>query len=128
MKNKYKVTVVLMVLISIIILVSLICTNIYGIRRTYEDYTNDMDISDAEYMEEYLSRFDNLINTDDNICNVIIVYLTDNGYDESSITWVSMYDSGFDTVPFDVYRVEYNEDVIYIRYVDNTNISITTWD
>lgn len=95
--------------------------------KSYDDYnSNDRDMY-ADVMEEYESQFENQVDEQSDVTNKIREFLVESGYDVETLTELRMYDSGYDTEPFDVYLVTIDGITIYIRYTSES-VSFIDWD
>lgn len=95
--------------------------------KSYDDFdASDRDIY-KDVMEEYESQFENQVDSESDVNNRICEFLTSAGYNVETLTELRMYDSGYDTEPFDVYLVVINDDTIYIRYTSES-VTIIDWN
>lgn len=122
--NKKIVIGILGILILVLVIGSIAFSRV---NKSYDDYnTDDRDIYE-DAMEEYESQFENQVDKQSDITDRIREFLVESGYDIKTLTELRMYDSGYDTEPFDVYLVVINGDTIYIRYTPES-VSIIEWD
>lgn len=122
--NKKVIIGVLSILVIVLIIVFLIFNRN---SKSYDSYnTNERDLY-ADAMEEYESQFENQVDKQSDVTDRIREFLTESGYDISTLTELRMYDSGYDTEPFDVYLVVIDGNTIYIRYTSES-VSTIEWD
>ena len=95
--------------------------------KSYDEYSsNDRDVY-ADIMEEYESQFENQVDRQSDITDRIREFLIESGYNIKTLTELRMYDSGYDTEPFDVYLVVIDGNTIYVRYTQES-VSTIEWD
>lgn len=122
--NKKVIIGVFSILVIVLIIVFLIFNRN---NKSYDSYnTNERDLY-ADAMEEYESQFENQVDKQSDVTDRIREFLTESGYDISTLTELRMYDSGYDTEPFDVYLVVIDGNTIYIRYTSES-VSTIEWD
>jgi hypothetical protein len=78
MKNKYKITIVLCIIIFAFIIVLLVCTNIFGIKKSYDEYTSKNSV--GTYVEQDTSKSSTVfryVGTDNCLCDILALEGTD---------------------------------------------------
>ncbi len=122
--NKKLVIGTLCVLILVLVIGSIAFSRV---NKSYDDYNaDDRDVYE-NVMEEYESQFENQVDKQSDTTDRIREFLVESGYDIKTLTELRMYDSGYDTEPFDIYLVVINGDTIYIRYTSES-VSTIEWD
>lgn len=119
--------VVIGILSILVIMISIVLIIYNRNSKSYGSYNiTDRDIyNDA--MEEYISQFENQVDKQSDVTNRIREFLAESGYDIETLSELRMYDSGYDTEPFDVYLVVIDNNTIYIRYTPES-VSTIEWD
>lgn len=114
--------------LSILVVALIIGLFIFNkVGKSYDNYNvSERDIY-ADAMEEYESQFENQVDKQSDVTDRIREFLVESGYDIETLTELRMYDSGYDTEPFDVYLVVIDGNTIYIHYTSES-VSFIDWD
>lgn len=125
--NKRKAIIIIIVLVIVICIPLIILLS--KKKSTYEDFLNVDEQERVRLMEEYVAKFDeNIIEDGSDISRIILDYVL-SGYSEKSVESIMYYDNGYDTEPFDVYKVTFEDETyICVKFKEDGYVEEVDWD